>query len=444
MSRSSSTHWIISALLVGIAIALIWLSTRFDYAIDVTANQRHGLSNQTILAVQSLNGPITLTAVIGPNQTQRDALRKLVSRYQKVNASISLDFVNPETDPERARQLNAAVGGELFVRGMGREQRLQSVTERALTGALRQLNRDGERRLAFITDHEERPLISDEANSLSQLAARLASIGFNSEPWSLVTNPRLTDDVDLVVIADPRRPYFPGEIAGLLEHVNRGGNLLWLIESELNKQTGSALTALGLELGVEPLPGLVIDTASQSANAGSPAFVILNAFTRHPVTEALTSPLLLPQAKALAVTPLAGQTLLPLLQTNEDSWTETGKLEGAIAFDEATDEHRGPLAIGITIEREINGRQQRIAVIGDADFATNQFIGNGANFAFGERLVLWLAGESDALSFVTKPAPDASLLLDSRSIVIITTTLLVALPVLLLIIAGFMLWRKRR
>lgn len=443
MFRSTAIHWLIAALLICIVLAGIWLGIRTDKAIDVTANKRHALSAQTIAATQSLQGPISLTAVVGPNRTQRDALVELVGRYQRVNPAISLDFVNPETNPERARALNAAPGGELIVSGMGREQRLQSVSERALTGALRQLNREGDRRIGFVSDHEERAPDTDDASAWSALTARLQSVGFNSERWSLVTNPRVDNDVDLLVIADPRRPYFPGEIAGLLEYINLGGNLLWLLETDLNKQSGSGLTALGLELGVAPAPGVIIDTASQSANPGSPDFVILNSFTQHAVTEGLNSPVLLPQVKALTVTPLAGQKLLPLLQTGDGSWTEIGKLEGAIAFDEDSDEQRGPLVVGITIERDINGRQQRIAVIGDADFASNQFIGNGANMAFSERLIMWLSGESEALTFVTTPAPDAALNLDSRSIVVITLTLLVALPVTLLIIAGIIAWRRR-
>lgn len=445
MKRSSLQHWLLSALVICIALALIWIAGRTSISADLTANKRHALSEQTINAVTALQGPVSITAVVGPNAAQRNTLIELVSRYQEHNPFIKLSFVNPETDPERARALNAAVGGELIVNGMGREQRLQSVSERSLTGALRQLNREGERTLAFITGHEERSAVEPGPGNWTTLAARLRSIGLNSEDISLVTSPRIEpDDVDVLVIADPRRPYFPGEIATLLEYINLGGSLLWVTETALNRQSGSGLSALGLELGVEPLPGIIIDTASQAANTGSPSFVILNSFTQHPVTQGLTSPVLLPQTKALAVTPLAGQTLLPLLQTPESSWTETGELEGAVQFDKNSDEQSGPLVVGVTIERDIQGKQQRIAIIGDADFASDQFIGNGANLGFSESLLLWLSGESDALSFVTAQAPDAALALGSRSIVIISIALLFVLPIVLFCIAGIIAWRRRR
>ncbi len=437
-------YWLLYALVVSITLAFIWIASRTNTSIDLTANKRHALSEQTIKAVQALQGPVSITAVVGPSATQRNTLIELVSRYQAHNPLINLDFINPDTDPERARQLNAAAGGELIVTGMGREQRLQSVSERSLTGALRQLNRDGERKLAFVIGHEERSAVDSGPGNWTALTTRLQSIGLHSEALSLITHPRIGDDINVLVIADPRRPYFPGEIAGLLEYVNQGGSLLWLTETALNKQTGSGLAALGLELGIEPLPGVIIDTASQAANAGSASFLILNSFSQHPVTQGLTSPILLPQAKALSVTALAGQTLLPLLQTPEASWTETGALEGAVQFDQNSDEQPGPLVVGVTIERQIKGKEQRIAVIGDADFASDRFIGNGANLGFAESLILWLSGESDALSFVTMPAPDANLTLSRQSILIISISLLFILPLLLFTIAGITAWRRRR
>lgn len=441
--RSSKQHSLIALLLIGIALAVIWIGSRINMSFDATANKRHALSQQTINAVSALSGPVDITAVVGPDPIQRNNLTELISRYQTHNPLISLQFVNPETNPEQARSLNAAPGGELILTGMGREQRLQSVSERALTGALRQLNREGDRKIAFITGHEERDPAIAAAGNWSVLAKRLQRIGLVSDTLSLVTNPRIPDDIDVLVIADPRRPYFPGEIASLLQYINQGGSLLWLIETDLNKQTGSGLSALALELGIEPLPGLVIDTASQNAT-NSPAFVVLNAFSQHPVTQGLTSPVLLPQTRALSVTALAGQSLLPVLQTPESSWTETGALEGEVRFNENTEEQRGPLPIAVSIERLINEKNQRIIVMGDADFASDQFIGNGANFAFAESTMLWLSGETDALNFVTQAAPDADLILNNKQVITISVLFLFCIPLLLLLTAAILAWRQRR
>jgi len=490
--RGTRQHVWQSLVVVALAVALGWLGLRFSAGVDLTANQRHGLSEGTraaLAALTELGEPVEIVAVLGPDPAVRDAVRELVARYRDLSPDLSLRFVNPDTDPAAARALQAAPGGELILRTAGREQRLQRLDERALTGALRKLTREGALQIAFTTGHGERDPAASTDDDWQLIAERLAGIGLTSRRFSFVTEPRVPDDVDVLVIAAPRTPWLPGEVTGLIEHVRKGGNLLWLIETPVAypagaaadspTSTGPGLSALASELGVITEPGRVIDTASQALVDGGPDFVVLGAHPDHPVTRALGSPLLLPQARALAVTPLAGQQTLPLLATPESSWTETGALAGEVAFDAADGEVAGPLLLGVTIERDLGtlavspraqtaapadapadasadasadapadapadasaaasagAASQRIAVIGDADLGSSRFVGNGGNAAFLESLMVWLAGDDRALAFVTVPAPDASLTLSSRTIVVLSVLCLVVVPLALLMVAA--------
>lgn len=442
--NASRLHVVLTLLLLCIVLALGWLSQRFSTAFDVTANERHSLTPATIDVLQALDKPVELIAVLGPDAAQQAGVRALVSRFQAIKPDLQLRFINPETDPAAARALDAAPGGELILRTAGREQRLQTLSERTLVDSLRLLNREGERDIVFITGHDERSPTRGDNDGWSRIATELEAIGLVSREVSLVSQPRLSDDIDLVVLAAPRRPYFPGEIASINDYLLRGGNFLWLSEIPNDAPAGPGLQLLADQLGVDTLPGRVIDSDSQALNAQSPDFVLLDRFPAHPVTDRLSSPILLPQASALSVTPLAGQETLPLLQTPASSWTETGALTGAIQYDDNTAEVAGPLMLGISIERPRAQGTQRIAVLGDADFAASQFLDNGANKAFTESLILWLTGESDALEFVTHKAPDSELQLDNRSIVIISALYLAGLPALLLLIAAIVRWRRRR
>ena len=463
--RGTRLHVLLSALVVGIALALGWLGTRFDAAVDVTANARHSLSPTSVAAARALEGPVTMTAVLRAAPAQVEALEALVARFREYKSDITLEIVNPDTDPARARALDAAPGGDLILAAGNREQRLQTLSERTLAGALRRLGADEERDVLFVTGHEERRPSGNAPDDWGELAARLASGGLVARETSLVAEPRIDDEVDVVVVAAPRRPYFPGEVASLVDHFRRGGNLLWLSETPTGRTVGQAngqadggasgdgrgpgLDALALELGIETLPGTVVDAASLETLGGtdSPDFVVLDRFPAHPVTRSLASPVLLPEVRALAAVPLAGQTLAPLLQTPEASWTESGPLEGAVRFDAGGDEVAGPLLLGIAIEREVDGRTQRVAVLGDADFAASRFLGNGANAAFAESLLLWLAGDDDALDFVVRPAPDAELVLGPRAIIALGAVLLVGVPLALLLVGlavGLARRRERR
>ena len=443
-ARSTTLHWTLSVLVIAVVLLAGWFSQRFNSQVDLTANQRHSLAPATQSLLTSLDMPVELIAVLGPDPAQRRAVEALVTRFQDLKPDLSLRFVNPETDPAQARELQAAPGGELILRTAEREQRLQSLSERNLIDSLQQLSRTSDRDIVFVTGHGERSPIATGNNDWSLMAERLARIGLLAREQSLVSEPYLDDTIDLLVIAAPIQPYFPGEIASLNDFLNRGGNVLWLTESSDDAAAGPDLSILSDNFGVDMLPGTVIDTASQALSADSPDFVLLDRFPVHPVTRALASPVLLPQATALAVTPLAGQIIEPLLQTPESSWTETGALTGAIEFNEDTQEVAGPLLLGATIERKLPQGVQRFAVIGDADFGSSQFLGNGANQSFMESLALWLTGEGDELAFVTQRAPDSELILSNRSIIALTAVYLAGLPLLLLITAGVVRWRRKR
>lgn len=443
--QRAPTHYVFVALLVtAIAIAAGFLASRYDHRFDVTKNARHTLADQTVAALNALDTPVEILAVLGPQKNTRAAVSELIQRYQTIKPDINLEFINPETNPERARSLNAAINGELIIQGNGREQRLQALSERSLTGALRQLARDGERNIAFVVDHEERSSNSAAPSDWGVAMAKLNSSGYAARALSLVSEPIVADDTDLVVIADPRRPYFPGEIAALLQYINRGGNLLWLTDTDIDNPTGAGLNAIALELGIDTLKGVVIDATSQSADLGSPTFVLLNELPRHPLSANLNQRILLPQSKALQITPLAGQNTLAFLQTSESSWTEMGELQGAVAFDENSEETVGPLVLGATIERTHNERTQRIAIIGDADFGSNQFVGSGGNQALVESLIVWLSGDADQLEFITIPAPDSTVELNPRHIIVLSAVWLILVPAIFLCMAGFVAFRRRR
>jgi hypothetical protein len=431
-------------LLLGIILSLGWLFQRYNIAFDITANNRHSLTSTTHKVLESVTAPVELIAVLGPDKAQREGVKSLIARFQTIKPDLNLRFVNPETDPATARALKAAPGGELILRTEDREQRLQNLSERSLINSLRQLTQDGDQDIVFITGHDERSPVRETNDDWSIMAQRLASVGLVSREVSLVSEPYLADNIALLVIAAPKRTYFPGEIASINDYLSRGGNLLWLSEVASGNVAGPNLQIIADNLGVTTLPGIVIDTASQALDAASPDFVLLDRFPEHPITSVLSNAVLLPQASALAVTPLAGQTTLPLLQTPESSWTETAELSGAIAFDSNTTEVAGPLLLGITIERELPGTTQRFAVIGDADLGASQFVGNGGNQAFLETLFLWLTGDVDAIEFVTQRAPDSEVTLSNNAIIGLTAVYLAGIPIALLLTAVLVRWQRRR
>ena len=107
----------------------------------------------------------------------------------------------------------------------------------------------------------------------------------------------IPDDINLLVIADPRVPLLSGEVSLLNNYVKQGRNLLWL--SEPGNDAG--LAPLAETLGIEFLPGIIVDATTQLFGIDNPAFAIIPNYPMHPITREITSLTLYPEATAIEV-----------------------------------------------------------------------------------------------------------------------------------------------
>src|SRR5690606_4062139 len=83
-------------LIVTVAGLLGWLSTLYPQQLDLTRSGRHTLSDASIQVLAKMEGPVEITAYAREDAALRDAVKKIVSRYQRVKPDIVLHFVNPD------------------------------------------------------------------------------------------------------------------------------------------------------------------------------------------------------------------------------------------------------------------------------------------------------------------------------------------------------------
>ena len=112
-----------------------------------------------------------------------------------------------------------------------------------------------------------------------------------------------------------------------------------------------------------------------------------------------------------------------------------------------TGELKGPLDFGFALNRLSPSpakSEQRAVVIGDGDFISNTYVGNGGNRALGERIVDWLLGDDVLVDLPTRGAPDRVISLSQDGLNALTFGFLIALPALLLGLGAGIAWRRRR
>ena len=445
------------SLLFLVAVGLVaWLSTQYSAQFDWTASHRHTLSETSIKVLDLIKSPVSITAFARENQQVREPIRDLVERYSRHKKDLSLQFVNPDTQPEKVRQLGIQVDGELVVEYQGRSEKIQAAGETSLTNALQRLATAEERTIVFLEGHGDRSPLGKANHDLQQFADELKRKGLTVAAANLAVTPVIPHNTDVLVIAGPRTNLLPGEVKLIDEYLSKGGNLWWLGDpGDLH-----GLEPLAAKLGVKFLPGVVVDASTQLLGIDDPTFALVTDYPPHTITQGFQEMTLFPSAAALDQNENSDFEKEPLLATLARSWTEIGPIEGKIAYDEGKRERQGPLELGYAITRAITAdspdkdaadeksaaktpNEQRIVVVGDGDFLSNTYLGNGGNLELGINMVQWLSRGDALINIPVKISPDRSLQLSPFASGAIAIGFLFVLP-LLLIGIGAWIWFKRR
>ena len=434
---------------------LAWLSTQYVQQADWTAGSRNSLSADSERLLDSLKEPVVITSFARENEALRNQVRDLVARYQRHTPEITLEFVNPDKEPERVRELGVTMDGELRVTYQGRSERVQELTEQAITNALLRTARQGERWISFLSGHGERNPSGQANHDLGNFGAELGRKGLKVQTLNLSQNPQIPDNTSLLVVASPRVNLLPGEIDILRRYLDQGGNLLWLTDPGEH----GGMDGIAEYLGISFLPGIIVDATTQLFGIQNPDFVLVPEYPAHPVTRELRAMTLFPHTLALEWDRREGWEGQPLLSSQSRAWTETGPMAGDIGYDAGSDERAGPLDIAFALTRQRDNaapeagadanaesgesREQRVMVVGDGDFISNAYLGNGGNLDLGLNMMSWLSNDDSFIAIRATSAPDQSLNLSSTAQAIIGLGFLFAVP-LGLLGSGVFIWLRRR
>lgn len=439
--------YVFAVLFIAVIGLLGWLSTQYVYQADWTQGARNTISEASQDLLATLDRPVQITAYVREDEVTRGHIRDLVGTYQRFKDDIELEFINPDLAPERVRDLGIASGGEIVIRYGGRTEKIQTLSEQQITNALLRLSRQDERWIVFITGHGERPASGETNHGLGAFSQELERKGLNVQSISLVES-AIPDNTNLLVLASPRTALLPGEMDKLLAFIETGGNLLWLTEPDMPP----GLEPLAEQLGVNVLPGMVVDATTQMFGIENPTFVVITGYPRHDISQDMTTVTVFPEAAAIETVDSAAWTVTPLLTTLQHSWTEIGEIAGDIRYDNDSDERAGPLDIGVILTRtpgegeteaDQPATEQRIVVIGDGDFLSNTYLGNPGNLDLGLNVVRWLSHDDASIDLHVRNAPDTTLALGKFAQAAIAFGFLIGLP-LFLLLAGIVIWWRRR
>ena len=405
--------------------------------VDVSRDARNSLDAKSVRVLAMLPAPLEAVALVPDQVTIRTAVRDFYARYQREKPNLTLRFVDPRQD-DKAPEARRGRLGEILLQYGERFERVDELSESAVTNGLARLARGDEHYVVFLANNGERRVAREANHDLSLFAAELEQRGLRSREYALGAAQDIPANTAVLVLASPSVAYVAAEIEEIERYVARGGNLLWLTEPDAKP----ALAPLERALGFERLPGTLVDPVGLT-KFHDPAYAVALEQVEHPLLAGFHQTVVFPRATGLLPKPNIGWHAQVLAHTGGSAWNETGTFAGNVGFD-AADEVQGEmkLALALTKARD-DGGEQRVVVIGDGDFISNSYVGNLGNLEFGRRVIEWLAS-GDALIDIALPrVPDATLDLALWQRVTIFLFFGIGLP-LALGINGVMLWWRRR
>ncbi len=314
----------------------------------------------------------------------------------------------------------------------------------------------------------------------------LINQGFDVEGVNLKTQD-IPNDISALVIADPLLQFDTATVNKIVQFIDNGGNLLLAAEPERKEIFKPFLSKLGVEL----IDGMLVQPSDDFSPDLIKSFVtkegaLLTKSLQGDAEDSLC--VTLSGASALSYTNNGPFTVTPFLMTEgKKSWNKrtipdikdlesaarlkqltanenpsvrestnaletlnqaNNKLLKSIGYapEEGDQNTSLPAVVGLT--RNINGKEQRIVIAGDADFLSNGELSRNniktANFNFSTALFNWFSNGEFPID-TSRPKPkDNSLHLTRNSLEALRISLLAIIPGILIISASILLIRRRR
>ncbi|MDT0495764.1 Gldg family protein [Algiphilus sp. W345] len=450
-----SQHLLTILLVPAIILALGWLSVRYQTDFDWTAGNRNSLTEASERLLDAMPDEIVFTAYVYPDGEQQRLIELDLRRYQRLKDNIRIDYVDPSRNPQQTQEAGITMAGEVVASYQGRTETLRELTEPVVSAALQRLSASSEQWIVFLEGHGERAIDGQEPGAFGRFAETLKSKGLKARGLNLAATPTIPDNTSVLVIASPQRALLPGEVELIRQYVDGGGNLIWLSDPDSAPIPGLAET-----LGVNWLSGIAVFPDFQYTS-GDPAVLLANQYPPHPITRQLAYISMFPYVHSLEAKPDSGWTALPIVQTGPVAWLESGDLSQAVDFDPQSGDVGGPLNVAMSLTRNVEppkaddgdgdgdesetakARQQRVILVGDADFASNVYYEQVGNSELSINLVQWAAARDKQLDINVPKVPDSSLYLPNWLLYLLILGFVIVLP-LALIVFGVIRWAVRR
>jgi ABC-type uncharacterized transport system involved in gliding motility auxiliary subunit len=456
---------------LGILVAVNYLSTRRNTRWDLTANKQYSLSEQTMKLVQGLKGPVKFTVFDQPENFDR--FRPRLESYKYASGQVQVEYVDAVKNPMLATAQKVDTIPTVLIEYMGRTERVSTDSEQDLTNALIKVLNPSMRKVYFLSGHGEKDPASSERTGYSGIGDALKRDNYQFDKLVLAQTNEIPADATMIVVAGPRTDLLEQELPILEEYLSKKtGKLLVMLDPSDNFKQPSRmprLTGLLKEWGINATESVVVDLSGRTQVATVP--VGAPPYPPHAITQNFSLITMFPLTRAItpATDAPAGRTGQSFIQTAQRSWGETNlaSLEdpSKLTPEPEKGDVSGPVSIAVATAVPAPSPEKpdatpasnppatpadqgpkpetRVAAIGDSDFAVNAYLGIEGNRDLFMNTVNWLAQQENLISIRPREAADRRITLTANSSTAMFWLTLFVIPAIVLGAGVFTWWRRR-
>ena len=441
---------VVYTLIVLTILGLInFLANRYNKSLDVTANKRYTLSDQTVKIAKNLKQDVRITYWDQPSKFP--AAHDILDRYANLSTKVNVEYGDAEKQRAKAIAAGVKTLPTIQVSAGNKKEEAKSLTEEEITGAMVRVLKGGDRKVCFTLGSGEASIDdTSQREGYSNLKQLIERNNYKTETERLLEKPQIPMDCTILVVGGPKRDYIPPVVAAIKTYLEDGGRLLVMLDPPLKlaqaeTDENKGLTDVLAGWGVKLQKDLVLDTSGVGQIFGlGPEFPLVTKYESHAIVRDMKdTPTGFPIARSMEPIKADKTNVEKLFETTEDSFATLNLATGDIK--PGPTDLKGPLTLGVagtytTGKENGNGR---FVVVGSSRWVSNGFLAFNGNRDLFINMLNWLSSDEDLISIRPKDPEDRPLNMNARQMTMMFYSSVVMIP-LLVVLAGVGVWWRRR
>jgi ABC-type uncharacterized transport system len=408
------------------AFSLTYAASERDKKVDLAYFRTTRPGESTRKIVRALDQSLTV-AIFFPNGSEvGEEVNGYFADLGKESGQLKIEHYDYDIDPVKAKDLGVSANGiVVFQRGTRKEQLGLQLQMESARVALKTLDREVQQRLlnvvkpsrvTFITsghgertvdaasDTDRRPGVRDLRTALQDQGHDVRDLGPSE---GLATE--IPKDATLVMVLGPTKPFAPEELGALQRFLDRGGRLFLALDPDGGVDMHEILAPMGIRLSMKTLANdqVYARRVHQDVDRTN---LVTGLFSTHPSVSTLSrqgtrAPVVLPGATAIEALPADKNAPRREFTVNFAVHAHFATFVDSNGnFQADAGEERKAWELAAAVSGQKDKIEQRLFVVGDSDFLTDQAVRFGGNGLLLLDPVRWLLGEESFAGQISSEA----------------------------------------